>query len=166
MLMSAVQQSELFIYVKEYIHTFFVYIHTFLFFSIMVYHMILDIVPCATQQDLIVHPSYILIELFLSANPKLLILLCPTSLSLGTHIALFYSKYKFILCRVGDCFSRLPLHVLPHMACMLRCSQEMPSVNSKVTMQNPGRWGRASKEGRRTFRTEVFSDKYGQINWP
>ena len=37
--------------------------------------------------------------MFLSANPKLSILLSSTSLSLGKQIDLFHSKYKFILCR-------------------------------------------------------------------
>ena len=39
-----------------------IHIHTFFFntfFSIMVYHRILNIGPCAVQQDLVVSPSYI-----------------------------------------------------------------------------------------------------------
>ena len=36
-----------------------VYIYFFILFSIMVYHRLLNIVPCATQQDLVVYPSSI-----------------------------------------------------------------------------------------------------------
>ena len=43
---SAVQQSD----------SVYIYIHFFMFFSIMVYPRRLDIVPCAIQQDLIVYP--------------------------------------------------------------------------------------------------------------
>ena len=42
MLISAVQQSD------SVIHIFF-----FIFFSIMVYHRILSIIPCAVQKDLV-----------------------------------------------------------------------------------------------------------------
>ena len=44
----------------------------FIFFSITVYHRILNIAPCAIQQDLVVYSSCILwIYIFASANPKL-----------------------------------------------------------------------------------------------
>ena len=39
--------------IQLYIYAFF-----FIFFSIMVYHRILNIVPCALQQDLVVYLSY------------------------------------------------------------------------------------------------------------
>ena len=35
------------------------YIFFFIFFSILVYHKVLNIVPCAIQQDLVVYPFYI-----------------------------------------------------------------------------------------------------------
>ena len=44
-----------------YIYTFF-----FIFFSIIVYHRILNIVPCAIQQDFVVYPFYV--YQFTSAN--------------------------------------------------------------------------------------------------
>ena len=49
-LISAVQQSDSVIH----IHTF-----VFILFSIMVYHRILNIVPCAILWYLVVYPSYI-----------------------------------------------------------------------------------------------------------
>ena len=55
MLISTVQQNDSVIYILYiYIYTFFV-----TFFSILVYHRILNIVPCAIQKDLVVYPSYI-----------------------------------------------------------------------------------------------------------
>ena len=42
------------IYIYTHINIFF-----FTFFSIMVYYNTLNIVPCAIQQDLVVHPLYI-----------------------------------------------------------------------------------------------------------
>ena len=50
MLISAVQQSD------SVIH---IYTLFFIFFSIIVYYRILNIVPCAIQQDLVVYPFYI-----------------------------------------------------------------------------------------------------------
>ena len=43
-----------------------------IFFSIMVYHRILNVVPCALQWDFVGCPSYI--DWFASANPKLPVL--------------------------------------------------------------------------------------------
>ena len=71
-LISAVQQSDSVIHM----YTFF-----FILFSIMVYHRILNIVPCAVQQDLVVYPSYIQ---FASANPKLM-----NSAFLTSHIHIY-----------------------------------------------------------------------------
>ena len=50
----------------------------YMFFSIMVCYKILNIVPCAIQQDLVVYPSYI--KQFASANPRLPILPSLTTL--------------------------------------------------------------------------------------
>ena len=48
-----VQQSASAVHIYIYIHT-----HSFfIFFSIMVYHRILNIVPCAIQQDLVGYPT-------------------------------------------------------------------------------------------------------------
>ena len=52
-LISTVQQNDSVIYIL-YTYTFFV-----TFFSIMVYHRILNILPSAIQKDLVVYPSYI-----------------------------------------------------------------------------------------------------------
>ena len=51
-LVSGVQQNDSFIYT-------YTYRQFFMFFSIMVYYRILNIVPCAMEQDLVVYPSYI-----------------------------------------------------------------------------------------------------------
>ena len=45
--------SAIHIYMYIFAHTFF-----FMFFSIMIYYRMLNIVPCALQEDLVVHPSY------------------------------------------------------------------------------------------------------------
>ena len=50
MLISPVQQS------VSVIH---IYTFLFIFFSVTVYHRILNIVPCALQQDLVVYPSHV-----------------------------------------------------------------------------------------------------------
>ena len=49
-LITVIQQSD------SGIHT---YSFFFIFFSIMVHHRILNIVPCAIQWDLVVYPHYI-----------------------------------------------------------------------------------------------------------
>ena len=51
MLISAVQQSDLVIYLYIYLHIY-IYIFFFIFFSIIVYHRILNIVPCAIHKDI------------------------------------------------------------------------------------------------------------------
>ena len=48
----------------------YIYIHIFIFLSVMVYHRLLNIVPCAIQYDLVVYSSYI--YLFVPTNPQLL----------------------------------------------------------------------------------------------
>ena len=60
------------------IHPFF-----FIFFFIVVYHRILNIIPCAIQKDLVIYLFYI--YQFVSANPKLPIQLSPTHLCLGNN---------------------------------------------------------------------------------
>ena len=48
------------IFVQQSASAVHIYIHSFLiFFSIMVYHRILNIVPCAIQQGRVVYPSYV-----------------------------------------------------------------------------------------------------------
>ena len=54
-----------------------------LFFSIMVYHRIVNIAPCAIQQDLVVCPSCI--YWFTSANSRLPVLPSPSLPPLGSH---------------------------------------------------------------------------------
>ena len=70
-LISAMQQSDSVIYicVCVYIHMYvyvyicvYVYTHTFffkIFLSIMAYYRILNIVPCAIQQDIVVYLLYV-----------------------------------------------------------------------------------------------------------
>ena len=65
-LISGVRQSDSILYTHAY----------FIFFTIMAYHGILTLVPCAVQYDLVVYPFYIL--QFVSAHPKLLICTSPT----------------------------------------------------------------------------------------
>ena len=55
----------------------------FIFFFIVVYHRILNIIPCAIQKDLVIYLFYI--YQFVSANPKLPIQLSPTHLCLGNN---------------------------------------------------------------------------------
>ena len=77
---------------KQFIHFIYIYIYThtytffFTFVSIMVYHKILNIVPCAIEWDL-VHPFYI--YQFASANPKVLIHPFPPP-PLGNHQSPLY----------------------------------------------------------------------------
>ena len=54
LLVSGVQQSECYICVCVYIYIFFC-----ILFSLRVYNMILNIVPCAIQQDLVVYLCYV-----------------------------------------------------------------------------------------------------------
>ena len=49
-LVSGVQQSDSDIYIYTHTHT-----HTYIF-SVMIYHRLLNIVPCAIQQDFGVYP--------------------------------------------------------------------------------------------------------------
>ena len=58
-----------------------------IFFSIMAYHKMLNIVPCAVQRDLVYSPYT---KLFASANPKLPILPFPTLLPTGNHKSVLY----------------------------------------------------------------------------
>ena len=56
-------EQEVVSYIYIYMHIYiYIYIYThilFVFFSIMVYHRILNIVLCAVQWDLLVYPFYI-----------------------------------------------------------------------------------------------------------
>ena len=67
MLVSSVKQSDLVIH-----------IYIFMFFSIIVYYKILNIVPYAIQEDLVVYLN-ILYIVVVSANPRLLIYPSPPS---------------------------------------------------------------------------------------
>ena len=59
----------------------------FIFFSIMIYHRVLNIIPGANRVEPVVYPSYIL--QFAFGNPKLLI--HPSSITLlGNHKFVFY----------------------------------------------------------------------------
>ena len=80
-LLSLVQQSDsvIHIYICIYIHTYIhIYIHTlfFIFFSIMVYYRLFNIVPCAIQQDL--YPQ----QFFIHSTYNSLHLLIPNSQSI------------------------------------------------------------------------------------
>ena len=72
----------------------------------MVYHRILNIVPCAIQWDLVVNSIYI--EWFASANPKLPILPFPTASPLSTaslssvSMSLFLFQGYVDLCCILD----------------------------------------------------------------
>ena len=57
MLISAVQHnvSVIYIHIHMYMYVCFIYIYIYTF-SIMVCHRLLNIVPCAIQEDLVVHP--------------------------------------------------------------------------------------------------------------
>ena len=68
------------------IYMYSIYMFLLIFFSIIVCQKILNMVPCAIQQDLVVYPFYI--QQFLSANPKLLIY-PPPHLSPLVTISLF-----------------------------------------------------------------------------
>ena len=59
----------------------------FIFISIIVYHRVLNIVPCATQQELIVYPFSI--KEFASANTKLPLHPSPSP-RLGNQKSVFY----------------------------------------------------------------------------
>ena len=68
------------------IHTFF-----FIFFPIMVYHRILNIVPCATQEDLVAYPSHIMVCLCWSQTPS------PSTLfTLGNHKSVLRACYRYV----------------------------------------------------------------------
>ena len=64
----------------------FTFIFCSMFFSIIVYHRILNVIPGAVQQDLVVYLFYI--QQLVSANPKLLIYF-PTPFPLGNREFVF-----------------------------------------------------------------------------
>ena len=78
-LISAAQQSDS----VTHIQTLFL-----IFFSTMVCHWILNIVPCAIQEDLVAHPSYVF--WFASANSKVPLHPSSTPLLLGSHESVLY----------------------------------------------------------------------------
>ena len=68
------------------IHTFF-----FVFFPIMVYHRILNIVPCATQEDLVAYPFHIMVCLCWSQAPSPSVLF-----TLGNHKSVLRVCYRYV----------------------------------------------------------------------
>ena len=72
-----------------------VYLVFFIFFSITVSHRILNTVPCAVQQELVVYPFCI--YQFASANPKLPCLPSSTPFCLGNHQSVLYVS-DVVLC--------------------------------------------------------------------
>ena len=70
------------------------YIFFIIFFSIMVYYRIMNVVPCVTQQDLVVYPFSI--HSFATVNPKLPVLPFPTSSHLATT-SLFSMSVSYIV---------------------------------------------------------------------
>ena len=80
------------------------YIFFFIFFSIMAYLRILNIVPHAIQQDLVVYPSYI--QQSPSANPTLLIL---ASSSTSLTSLLFPTPSCF-----SSFHSSVPVYLIPN----------------------------------------------------
>ena len=81
-LIMAIQKSDSVIHI--YVYSFFI------IFSTMVYHWILNTVPCTIQEDFVVYPFYT--YRFASANLKLPIQLSPTSLLLGNHQSVLYAS--------------------------------------------------------------------------
>ena len=67
---------------------FYIHIHSFTFFPLMVYPRIFNIVPCALQQDLVVYPSYI--KKLTSTNPSLQLHPSTNALPLGNHQSVLY----------------------------------------------------------------------------
>ena len=98
MLISAIQKSGSIIH----IYTFF-----FIFFSIMVYHRILNIVPCAIQQDLVGYPTnkalYNSLHLLTPASQSFLCnpFLATTSL-FSMSVSLFLFHRYVHLCHSSD----------------------------------------------------------------
>ena len=82
-LITAMQQSDSVTHVYILFHI----------FSIMVYHRILNTVPCAIQQGLVIHLFYIYQSA--SANPQIPIQASPTHLLLGNHQSIFYVSVLF-----------------------------------------------------------------------
>ena len=86
-LISAVQQSD------SVIHR---YTFFFIFFSIMVYPRILNIAPCAIQEDLVVYPISIYKSLPLLI-PNSWSIPSPPSIPPGTHKSVFYYLWVFFI---------------------------------------------------------------------
>ena len=102
-LISIVQQGDSVIHIYIYIYMN-LYIH-FIFFLILFYQRLLNMVSCAIQQDLVVYPSYI--RQFASANPKLPVIPSPTPLSLVSHNSVLYvcaSVSVSQICSFMQCF--------------------------------------------------------------
>ena len=58
----------IYIYIDTYIHIYF-----FVFFSITVYYRILNIIPCVTQEDLVVYPFYMSLHLLIPNSQSMLL---------------------------------------------------------------------------------------------
>ena len=80
----------------------------FIFFSIMVYHRILNIVCCAIREDL-VHASYM--RQFASAHPKQPVQPSPTALTLGSHQSLHDAPGSGSVSQTGSFVSYFGFHV-------------------------------------------------------
>ena len=89
---SSLQQSDS----VRHMYTFF-----FVFVSKMVYHRILDRVPCAAQPDLVVHPSYR--QQFASAHPKLPVFPAPKPHPWQPQVCSLMSVSLFLFCRWFIC---------------------------------------------------------------
>ena len=77
MLISDVQQSDSVIHIHEFL---------LISFSIMIFHRILNMVPCAIQWDLVVYHFYV--HYFASSDPKFPLHLFPHPL--GSHTSVLY----------------------------------------------------------------------------
>ena len=91
-LITAIQQSD------SVIHIYTVFFK--IFFSIMVYHRILNIVPCAIQQDLVVYPFYI--YKLTSADSNLPLHSSPNPRPLDNHQSVVYVRDSVSISQIGS----------------------------------------------------------------
>ena len=97
-LISALRQSDVVIL------TFF-----FMFFSIVVYHSTLTMVPYTRQQDVVFYPFCI--EQFASPNPKLLIHPSPTCFPVGSHKCILYVCDSLSVLQISSFVSYFRFHI-------------------------------------------------------